>query len=144
VPSFKEVGVEEEKKEAPKPEEEPKAETAKEEKKEAPKPEEEPKAETETPSSTPPKEETSSEPLKEKDGEEEGKKGPSKPEKVRPTNCVKCNKVIKNNWWYYRNGKYYCNKRCWKAEKVQLEQEKAAKEREAKEQESAQPQTESK
>lgn len=35
-------------------------------------------------------------------------------EKVeRPANCASCNKPIKKKW-YYRNGKYFCTKRCWK------------------------------
>lgn len=36
-----------------------------------------------------------------------------KEEKVKPTNCVQCNKSIKKIRWYYRDGKYYCTKRCW-------------------------------
>lgn len=35
------------------------------------------------------------------------------PTKVTPTNCVQCNKSIKKIRWYYRDGKYYCTKRCW-------------------------------
>ena len=31
----------------------------------------------------------------------------------KPANCASCNKSIKNKRWYYRNGKYYCSKRCW-------------------------------
>ena len=31
----------------------------------------------------------------------------------KPANCTSCNKSIKNKRWYYRNGKYYCSKRCW-------------------------------
>lgn len=31
----------------------------------------------------------------------------------RPANCAGCKKSIKNKRWYYRNGKYYCGKRCW-------------------------------
>ena len=38
------------------------------------------------------------------------------PEKQeRPANCAGCKKSIKNKRWYYRNGKYYCSKRCWSA-----------------------------
>ena len=38
-----------------------------------------------------------------------------KPEapKERPANCASCNKSLKTKRWYYRNGKYYCSKRCW-------------------------------
>jgi len=31
-------------------------------------------------------------------------------------NCAFCNKVLKRKYWYYRNGKYYCKKKCWKEE----------------------------
>lgn len=37
----------------------------------------------------------------------------AKPEKKR--NCAVCNKLMKKGRWYYRNGKYYCTKRCWKS-----------------------------
>ena len=33
--------------------------------------------------------------------------------KEKPANCASCNKSIKSKRWYYRNGKYYCSKRCW-------------------------------
>ena len=29
-------------------------------------------------------------------------------------NCAKCNKPLKRVKRYYRNGKYYCGKRCFK------------------------------
>ena len=29
-------------------------------------------------------------------------------------NCPECKKAIKKNKRYYRNGKYYCNKKCWR------------------------------
>lgn len=32
----------------------------------------------------------------------------------KPTNCMKCNKRLQRKSWYYRNGGYYCSKRCWK------------------------------
>lgn len=31
----------------------------------------------------------------------------------KQTNCPVCNKPIKKLKRYYRNGKFYCNKRCW-------------------------------
>ena len=38
------------------------------------------------------------------------------------TNCPACNKQIKKLKRYYRNGKFYCNKRCWrKVEKAKEE-----------------------
>lgn len=42
----------------------------------------------------------------------------AKAEKIIASNCVKCNKPIKKKMGYYRNGKYYCNKRCFKLTKV--------------------------
>jgi len=33
---------------------------------------------------------------------------------ARPTNCAKCNKVLRKKIWYYRNGKHYCSKACWR------------------------------
>jgi hypothetical protein len=35
------------------------------------------------------------------------------PAKVKPENCAGCKKSIKKKRWYYRNGKFYCTKRCW-------------------------------
>ncbi len=32
----------------------------------------------------------------------------------RATNCTSCNKRLSRKKQYYRNGGYYCNKRCWK------------------------------
>lgn len=37
-----------------------------------------------------------------------------KKKKEKPANCAVCNKSIKKKRYYYRNGKYYCTKRCWK------------------------------
>jgi len=31
----------------------------------------------------------------------------------KQTNCLACNKPIKKIRRYYRNGKFYCTKRCW-------------------------------
>jgi len=31
----------------------------------------------------------------------------------KQTNCLGCNKALKKIKRYYRNGKYYCTKRCW-------------------------------
>jgi ribonuclease E len=36
-----------------------------------------------------------------------------KAEKLKPVNCAVCNKSIKKKRYYYRNGKYFCTKRCW-------------------------------
>ncbi len=59
-----------------------------------------------------------------------------KSKKALPTNCVMCNKAFKHKKWYYKNGGYFCTKRCWKKfaeEKAKEKAEKAAKESEAKE-----------
>lgn len=32
----------------------------------------------------------------------------------KQTNCLACNKPIKKRKKYYRNGKYYCSKQCYK------------------------------
>ena len=45
---------------------------------------------------------------------EEAKAKPAETKKERPSNCASCNKLIKRKRWYYRNGKYYCSKKCWK------------------------------
>ena len=51
-------------------------------------------------------------------------KGSSTKQKVeRPKNCSRCNKPIKRKTWYYRNGKYFCGKGCWK---LSQQKEKAA------------------
>ena len=52
----------------------------------------------------------------------EAKKADEKPateasagkKKEKPVNCAVCNKSIKKKRYYYRNGKYFCTKRCWK------------------------------
>ena len=31
----------------------------------------------------------------------------------KQTNCLDCNKPIKKIRRYYRDGKFYCTKRCW-------------------------------
>ena len=43
----------------------------------------------------------------------------------KPDNCMKCNKRLQRKSWYYRNGGYYCSKRCWK---LSLDKTKAKKE----------------
>lgn len=41
----------------------------------------------------------------------------------RPATCASCGKRLNRKQWYYRNGKFFCKKRCFGAE-----QEKAAAE----------------
>ena len=45
-----------------------------------------------------------------KDGETK-----AKPVVEKQTNCLACNKLLKKLKVYYRNGKFYCSKRCWRA-----------------------------
>ena len=42
---------------------------------------------------------------------------------TRAAACSSCGKRLNRKQWYYRNGKYFCKKRCWVTE-----QEKAATE----------------
>ena len=52
---------------------------------------------------------------KEMTQKEGGQKEPSAQQKSeKPKNCVRCNKPVKRKTWYYRNGKFYCGKGCWK------------------------------
>ena len=37
-----------------------------------------------------------------------------KPKAEKQTNCLACNKLIKKLKLYYRDGKFYCSKRCWR------------------------------
>lgn len=63
--------------------------------------------------------------------EPEAKKGRApKKKKSKPTNCAQSNKRIRRKDWYYRDGKYYANKQCYKLYQTQ-EAEKAKKAREA-------------
>jgi hypothetical protein len=58
--------------------------------------------------------------------------GEKKPRRkaLRPTNCIQSNKRIRRKDWYYRDGKYFANKQCYKLY-VQQEAAKKAKEAEA-------------
>ena len=42
----------------------------------------------------------------------------------KQTNCLGCNKPLIKGKVYYRNGKYYCNKKCWKKAIAPKEEEK--------------------
>lgn len=35
------------------------------------------------------------------------------PTEEKQANCLGCNKPLKKIKRYYRNGKYYCDKKCW-------------------------------
>lgn len=45
------------------------------------------------------------------------------PETEKQTNCLGCNKPLKKTKKYYRNGKFYCNKKCWVKAKTPKEAE---------------------
>ena len=53
-----------------------------------------------------------------------------KKKKTRPTNCAQSNKRIRRKDWYYRDGKYFANKQCFKLHAA-AESEKAQKAAEA-------------
>jgi hypothetical protein len=38
---------------------------------------------------------------------------PETTESEKQTNCLGCSKPLKKTMKYYRNGKYYCDKKCW-------------------------------
>jgi late competence protein required for DNA uptake (superfamily II DNA/RNA helicase) len=50
----------------------------------------------------------------------ETKTAPAAKSEGRPKNCSFCNKVLKPRSWYYRNGKYYCKKKCWIEERKKI------------------------
>ena len=50
-----------------------------------------------------------------------------KEKKTRPTNCAQSNKRIRRKDWYYRDGKFFANKKCHQLFVAQ-EKEKKAKE----------------
>ncbi len=43
------------------------------------------------------------------------KKEAKKAKKELAANCASCKKPLKRVKRYYRDAKYFCNKRCWKA-----------------------------
>ena len=65
---------------------------------------------------------------------EETKKGfqPRATKTQTPTECALCGKSFAKKMWYYRNGAYFCNKKCYakQAEKIKAEAEKAKAESE--------------
>ncbi|OGW92251.1 MAG: hypothetical protein A3D28_02700 [Omnitrophica bacterium RIFCSPHIGHO2_02_FULL_63_14] len=56
---------------------------------------------------------------------------PPKKKKSRPTNCAQSNKRIRRKNWYYRNGRYFANKKSFQLFAKQKEEEKAKKASEA-------------
>jgi len=63
------------------------------------------------------------------------KPGKVKKKSLRPTNCTQSNKRIRRKDWYYRNGKYFASKQCYKlyAADEAKKKSKAADEAKAKE-----------
>lgn len=47
-----------------------------------------------------------------------------KPAAEKQTNCLTCNKPIKKLKRYYRDGKFYCNKKCWRKALEKAKEEK--------------------
>ena len=47
---------------------------------------------------------------------------------TRAATCTSCSKRLNRKQWYYRNGKYFCKKRCWvkETEKTAKEAKEAA------------------
>ena len=41
----------------------------------------------------------------------------------RAATCASCGKRLNRKQWYYRNGKYFCKKRCWVTEQAKAQQE---------------------
>ncbi|MBI3996037.1 MAG: hypothetical protein HY352_00105 [Candidatus Omnitrophica bacterium] len=52
---------------------------------------------------------------------------------TRAAACTSCGKRLNRKQWYYRNGKYFCKKRCWvtESEKTASEAKKAEAAKEA-------------
>lgn len=48
-----------------------------------------------------------------------------KPQVEKQTNCLACNKPIRKLKRYYRDGKFYCNKKCWQNHKKPKEEQNA-------------------
>ena len=50
----------------------------------------------------------------------------------RPAACASCGKRLNRKSWYYRNGKFFCKRRCWVTESVKAaDAAKAAAEKKA-------------
>ena len=50
----------------------------------------------------------------------------------RPAACASCGKRLNRKSWYYRNGKFFCKRRCWVTENAKaVDAAKAAAEKKA-------------
>ena len=60
---------------------------------------------------------------------------------TRAAACTSCGKRLNRKQWYYRNGKYFCKKRCWvkETEKTATEAAEKAEKAKAAEKAAAQP-----
>ena len=68
--------------------------------------------------------------------EEETKSGnqPRSTKPQNPTECAACGKALKKKLWYFRNGAFYCTKKCYKR-KAEEERKKAEEEKKKAEEE---------
>ena len=46
----------------------------------------------------------------------------------RPATCASCGKRLNRKQWYYRNGKFFCKKRCWGVERDKAAEGSASQE----------------
>ncbi|MFH1594160.1 MAG: hypothetical protein ABID09_05650 [Candidatus Omnitrophota bacterium] len=108
------------------------ADAPKEEKNQVPEKKDELIAEEAAPATEEVKEEKAAE-VKETPKTEGAEVAPEKPKKPdmkpvskadRPRECGVCNKSIKKQW-FYRDGKFFCGKRCWKKSKAEASGKKA-------------------
>ena len=58
---------------------------------------------------------------------------------TRAAACSSCGKRLNRKQWYYRNGKYFCKRRCWVTEQEKAAKEAATAKDAAKAKESAKP-----
>ena len=42
----------------------------------------------------------------------------------RPSVCASCGKRLSKKSWYYRNGQFFCKKRCWETAKAKAQEAK--------------------
>ncbi len=50
----------------------------------------------------------------------------AQPKVEKQTNCLSCNKPLKKLKRYYRDGKFYCGKKCWRIFLKKASKEKPA------------------
>ena len=46
---------------------------------------------------------------------------------TRAAACTNCGKRLNRKQWYYRNGQYFCKKRCWEKETEKVAKDAAEK-----------------